>query len=611
MRSLYKLGAASTKSSPTCIFPSIAYQHSLCRGYRFILPTRIHNNNKVLLKSSSLSPFSTNTAHSNRQDQNWHFVPIMKSYTGITTKIPHPSRLDPVLAPYIRTCLTDDNEIREDYDYSNDFRNTSQNSTEKKKNTKGFLDTGLSLAFLGTGSNSPSRHRNTSSLIVNSGGNLIMVDCGEGTQRQLSFSLNGGTFSRSLQKIMVTHLHYDHIGGLVGLLLYIHTSHSLWLQSKKATDPNWKGLQDIDIYGPPGLYRFLGTSLALSQAKLCTNVTVHELHPLPPSGQKQQKQPNYIRNLNHKIIYPTSLNDSEKENQDGSGGLYWSISDIKPPQRQRQDSNKNDFSSNGDKEDSQHIRRNLRDSTQNQINISAVSIKHTNTMPCFSFIIEEERPAAPISSEKALASGVLPGIKYDELKLGFTVMSDFDPKLGIPELELKPKRGGRRRDRIEKAKEEQQKMEECLDNPNFTPVEVHPEQVLLYEEQKKSRKIVCLGDNCGIFGKALLKLGQDCDVLVNEATINGNDTREAKRRGHSTPFMSGTVAKTLGAKVLLLNHISNANENGNDLVRVVQSAKKAANQDTQNGREVKVLPSFDFMEFLIPRGGFTFNENEK
>ena len=54
----------------------------------------------------------------------------------------------------------------------------------------------LSVAFLGTGGAVPSARRSTASLLVSRGGERLMFDCGEGTQRQLQKSLG---WSRSMR----------------------------------------------------------------------------------------------------------------------------------------------------------------------------------------------------------------------------------------------------------------------------------------------------------------------------------------------------------------------------------------------------------------------------
>ncbi len=92
----------------------------------------------------------------------------------------------------------------------------------------------LSVAFLGTGGAVPSARRNTASLLVARGGERLMFDCGEGTQRQMQRSLG----LTQVDDIFLTHFHADHILGLPGLL-------KTWDLTDRGTP--------LRIYGPPGL----------------------------------------------------------------------------------------------------------------------------------------------------------------------------------------------------------------------------------------------------------------------------------------------------------------------------------------------------------------------
>ncbi len=71
------------------------------------------------------------------------------------------------------------------------------------------------VVFLGTAASTPSIDRGLSSLLVRAGRERFLIDCGEGTQRQL---LKSGIGFRKLSGILLTHAHLDHILGLPGLL---------------------------------------------------------------------------------------------------------------------------------------------------------------------------------------------------------------------------------------------------------------------------------------------------------------------------------------------------------------------------------------------------------
>ena len=71
------------------------------------------------------------------------------------------------------------------------------------------------LLFLGTSASAPSARRGLSALVVSHNEYRFLIDCGEGTQRQI---LQSGIGFKRLTRILLTHGHLDHILGLGGLL---------------------------------------------------------------------------------------------------------------------------------------------------------------------------------------------------------------------------------------------------------------------------------------------------------------------------------------------------------------------------------------------------------
>jgi ribonuclease Z len=86
------------------------------------------------------------------------------------------------------------------------------------------------IVFLGTSASAPSPHRGLSAQVVMHDEYRFLVDCGEGTQRQIM--LSGLGFKR-LSRILITHGHLDHILGLAGLL---------------STFSRWEAIEELDIY---------------------------------------------------------------------------------------------------------------------------------------------------------------------------------------------------------------------------------------------------------------------------------------------------------------------------------------------------------------------------
>ena len=73
----------------------------------------------------------------------------------------------------------------------------------------------FALTFLGTSASVPTAERSHPGLLVEAAGRRVLVDCGEGTQRQL---LRSGAGFRRLDRILLTHGHFDHVLGIPGLL---------------------------------------------------------------------------------------------------------------------------------------------------------------------------------------------------------------------------------------------------------------------------------------------------------------------------------------------------------------------------------------------------------
>jgi ribonuclease Z len=98
----------------------------------------------------------------------------------------------------------------------------------------------LDLVFLGTSASAPTAARGTAATLIRRGGDRLLVDCGEGTQRQL---LRSDVGLVDLEHVFLTHLHADHVLGLPGMLK------TFGLRGREVP---------ITVYGPRGTRALLG-----------------------------------------------------------------------------------------------------------------------------------------------------------------------------------------------------------------------------------------------------------------------------------------------------------------------------------------------------------------
>ena len=92
----------------------------------------------------------------------------------------------------------------------------------------------LDITFLGTAGSAPTAGRGLPGLLVRRGGERLLFDCGEGTQRQLLRSIG----LVEIDEVFITHFHADHFLGLPGMLK------TFALRGRE---------HPLTVYGPPGL----------------------------------------------------------------------------------------------------------------------------------------------------------------------------------------------------------------------------------------------------------------------------------------------------------------------------------------------------------------------
>jgi ribonuclease Z len=117
----------------------------------------------------------------------------------------------------------------------------------------------LDVLFVGTAGSAPTARRGLPATLVRRGGDRLLFDCGEGTQRQLVRSIG----LVELEEVFLTHFHADHFLGLPGMLK------TFSLRGRRTP---------LRVYGPRGL-RALFTALTPVIGKTTFPVLLEELEP--------------------------------------------------------------------------------------------------------------------------------------------------------------------------------------------------------------------------------------------------------------------------------------------------------------------------------------------
>jgi len=125
----------------------------------------------------------------------------------------------------------------------------------------------LTVRFLGTSASRPTVERNVTSLAVVREGETLLFDCGEGTQRQM---MRFGT-SFALADIFFTHMHADHMLGVIGLL------RTLALQGRTEV---------MHLWAPPASEPLLRQAIALGTDREKFPVEIAEFVPDTPIQRK-------------------------------------------------------------------------------------------------------------------------------------------------------------------------------------------------------------------------------------------------------------------------------------------------------------------------------------
>lgn len=118
----------------------------------------------------------------------------------------------------------------------------------------------IRVTFLGTAASRPTVARNVSAVLLHREGELLLFDCGEGTQRQM---MRFGT-GFSIRDIFFSHMHADHYLGVIGLL------RTMGLQGRE---------RPIALWGPRGAGQVLHDAVHLGVERVPFAIDIHELEP--------------------------------------------------------------------------------------------------------------------------------------------------------------------------------------------------------------------------------------------------------------------------------------------------------------------------------------------
>jgi ribonuclease Z len=143
--------------------------------------------------------------------------------------------------------------------------------------------TQLRIIFLGTGGSWPTVKRNVSSLAIKRGSEILLFDCGEGTQRQFQQS---NLSYMQISKIFITHFHGDHFLGLPGLI-----------QTMQLNDRD----TPLHIYGPKGMEELTDHLLTLGYFRPSYEIISHDI----TNGDKVEFKDYSIHMLKVKHNVPT------------------------------------------------------------------------------------------------------------------------------------------------------------------------------------------------------------------------------------------------------------------------------------------------------------------
>lgn len=188
-----------------------------------------------------------------------------------------------------------------------------------------------------------------------------------------------------------------------------------------------------------------------------------------------------------------------------------------------------------------------------KIGVKAVWLRHR--IPSFGFVIHEKPIPGKLDPEKLKAKGIPPGPLYARIKLGETITSPTGEKISAENVVGPPRPG---------------------------------------------RKIIVCGDTS--YSDELLKIGQNADILIHEATLQNSSKETALQNGHSTPDMAADIALRLDVEKLVLTHYSQRYKpiDSTDISNKEESVQLLLDEASAVIGNERVVAAYDFLVLTIP-----------
>ncbi|CAG2212396.1 rnz [Mytilus edulis] len=277
--------------------------------------------------------------------------------------------------------------------------------------------------------------------------------------------------------------------------------------------------EPVEIYGPEGLRKFLRTSLSLSQSQLGFDYIVHELKMIPEQ---------YVFETSGAILtWDVNLSCDDVLHPNERPGLL--IECDRDKVWELYDDNKIGVKGSLVETENSIFYLNSLDVLSITVDFNQYSKKKAQMSEKIYHIILKLYNYDRLDAAKLKAKGVPPGPLYSKIKAGEKITAPSGEKISPRDVVGPPRPG---------------------------------------------RKVIICGDTC--WSEELLKVGQNADILVHEATLQNSCKDTAIQNGHSTPDMAADIAQRLDVEKLVLTHYS-------------QRYKPINCTDTENQETVQIL----------------------